>query len=157
MKRAVNPSCRTSSAPPSNGTRFGLSLRGGVGIAGIVSGLLIVLIGAQTACASVDVRVSGTPQQFDVVPGEPIRLQLTVRADSAIAFRLHIPQTPLLKLRTIEKSPVRRTAEGLIYQRVVIWQGLEPGTVELTDLSIETAEKKLLFPQVTINVRNPSP
>jgi hypothetical protein len=95
---------------------------------------------------------------FEVVPGEPIRLRLTVYADAAIPLRWHIPDDRLLKLRAIEKSPVRRTREGVVvYQRVVVWQGLEPGTVTIKTLSVETKGRKLSFPIVSITIRDPVP
>ena len=61
-----------------------------------------------------------------------MRLELTVRADSAASIRLHVPGDPLLKLRALEKLPVRRTPEGVIvHKRVVLWQALEPGLVKI--------------------------
>ncbi len=65
---------------------------------------------------------------------------------------------PLLKLRAIEKLPVRRTRDGVIvHKRVVVWQALEPGTVKIKTLSVETKGQKLLFPEITITVRDPGP
>jgi hypothetical protein len=53
---------------------------------------------------------------------------------------------------------VRRTGEGLIvHQRVVVWQALEPGTVTMDDISIETQGRKRRFPEVTILVSDPGP
>jgi len=87
-----------------------------------------------------------------------MRLQLTIQTDSAAPFRLHVPNEPLLKLRAIEKLPVRRTREGVVvYQRVIVWQGLEPGTVKIKTLSVQTKEQKLRFPEITITVRDPNP
>ena len=105
-----------------------------------------------------NVRLRRTPRTFRVVPGEPMRLELTVRADTAAPIRLFVPGDPRLKLRALEKLPVRRTREGVIvHRRVVIWQGLEPGTVKIKTLSIETRGQKLLLPEVTITVRDPGP
>ena len=79
------------------------------------------------------------PHTFRVVPGEPVRLELTVEADSAAPIRMHIPADPLLVLRAVEKLPIERTKAGVIvHKRVVIWQSLEPGTVKMNDISIET-------------------
>ncbi len=122
-----------------------------------VLALLFFLL-ALTAMAEDSVRLTCTPQTFQVVPGEPMRLQLTVQAESSMALRLHVPPEPLLKLRAIEKLPVRRTREGVVvYKRVVIWQGLEPGTVKIKTLSVETKTQKWLFPEVSITVRDPVP
>jgi hypothetical protein len=86
-----------------------------------------------------------------------MRLELTVEAESAIPFRVRVPDEPLLKLRAIEKLPVRRTREGVIvYRRIIVWQGLEPGRVKIGTLSVETKDRKLLFPEVTITVRDPN-
>ena len=104
------------------------------------------------------VRPECTPRTFRVVPGEPMRLELTVRADSAASIRLHVPGHPSLKLRAFEKLPVRRTPEGVIvHKRVVVWQALEPGLVKIDKLSVETRGRRLLFPEITIAVRDPGP
>jgi len=110
------------------------------------------------ATAAENLRLTCAPRTFQVVPGEPVRLQLTVQADSAVPFRWHVPREPLLKLRAIEKLPVRLTAEGVVvYERVVVWQGLEPGTVKIENLSVETKGQKRRFPEVTIHIRDPGP
>ena len=81
-----------------------------------------------------------------------------MRSDSAASIRLHVPGDPSLKLRAIEKLPVRRTPKGIILQqRVVIWQALEPGVVKVDQLSIEARGQKLRFPEVTIIVRDTRP
>jgi hypothetical protein len=110
------------------------------------------------AVAQEHVHLSCTPRTFCVVPGEPVRLELTVEADSAAAVRLHVPADPLLRLRAVEKLPVRRTAEGIVvHQRVVIWQALEPGTVKMNAISVETQGRKRRFPDITIFVSDPGP
>ena len=120
--------------------------------------LVLTAVFAPVAVAKERVRLECTPRTFRVVPGEPMRLELTVRADSAASLRLHVPGDPLLKLRALEKLPVRRTPEGvIIYKRVVVWQALEPGLVKIDKLSVETKGRKLLFPEVTITVRDPGP
>jgi hypothetical protein len=111
-----------------------------------------------TAMAEEHVRLTCAPRTFCVVPGEPVRLELTVEADSAAAVRLHVPADPLLQLRAVEKRPVRRTGEGIVvHQRVVIWQALEPGTVKMNAISVETQGRKRLFPEITITVSDPGP
>lgn len=120
--------------------------------------LLLLLAWTSAAMADEQVHLNCEPRTFRVVPGEPVRLQLTVKADSAAAVHLHIPADPLLRLRAVEKLPVRRTGEGLIvHQRVVVWQALEPGTVTMSDISIETQGRKRRFPEVTILVSDPGP
>jgi len=108
--------------------------------------------------AEESVRLECKPRTFQVLPGEPMRLEMTIRADSAASIRLHVPGHPSLKLRAVEKLPVRRTPEGVIvHQRVVVWQALEPGLLKIDELSVETKGQKLLFPEVTITVRDPGP
>jgi hypothetical protein len=92
------------------------------------------------------------------LPGEPIRAELTVQADSAAAIRMHVPADPRLRLRAVEKLPVQRIKDRLIvHKRVVIWQALEPGTVRMKAISVETQGRKLLFPEITITVSDPGP
>jgi len=115
-----------------------------------------MLLFAPATVAADNVRLQCTPRKFHVVPGEPMRLELTVRADSAASVRLHVPGNPSLKLRAVERLPVRRTADGVIvHRRVVVWQALEPGVVKIDTLSVETKGRKLLFPEVAITVRDP--
>jgi hypothetical protein len=118
----------------------------------------LVLLLATTARAEDGVRLTCTPQAFQAVPGEPLRLHLTVHAAAALRFRWLVPDDPRLQVRAIEKLPVQRTRQGLVvYQRVILWQGLEPGTVRIEALAIETRNRKLFFPEVNITVRDPGP
>jgi hypothetical protein len=110
------------------------------------------------AMADEPARLACTPRTFQVLPGEPIRVELTVEADSAAPVRIRIPADPLLTLRAVEKLPVERTPDGVIvHRRVVLWQALEPGTATLNALSVETQGRKLLFPQITVTARDPGP
>lgn len=120
--------------------------------------VLLLLSFAPASTAEENVRLSCTPRAFQVVPGEPVRVELTVEADSAAPVRLHLPAHPLLKLRAVEKHPVQQSAKGtIVHQRVVIWQALEPGQVKLEALSVETRGRMLVFPEITITVRDPGP
>jgi len=121
--------------------------------------VLALVVGLSSMVAAGEsVRLDCAPREFQVVPGEPMRLQLTVCPDSAVPLRWHVPGEPLLKLRAVEKLPVRRTRDGVVvYRRVVVWQGLEPGAVTLRTLSIETRQQKLVFPEVIIVIRDPAP
>ncbi|NLX98691.1 MAG: hypothetical protein GXY83_21230 [Rhodopirellula sp.] len=120
--------------------------------------LLLSALFAPATAADDRVHLDCTPRTFQVVPGEPMRLELTVQANSAVTIRLHVPDDPRLKVRAIEKLPVQLTREGVVVQRrVVVWQALEPGTFKLKNLSVETSGQKLLLPEVTITVRDPGP
>ncbi len=136
---------------------FFLHLGRSITIAGFLQLALFFVI-APATMAEENVRLQCTPRAFQVVPGEPMRLELTVRSESAVPIRLHVPRHPLLKLRALEKLPVQRTRDGVIvHKRALVWQALEPGIVKIKTLSIETKEKKLLFPEVIITVRDPGP
>ena len=118
--------------------------------------LVLTAIFTPATAAQERVRLECTPRTFRVVPGTPMRLELTVLVRSAVRVRLHVPGNSSLKLRAVEKLPVRRTPQGVIvYKRVVVWQALEPGFVKIDQLSIETKGRTLLFPEVTITVRDP--
>ena len=124
----------------------------------VLLALTLAFVPATTAMASDAVRLQCSPRRFQVVPGEPIRLEMSVRAENAAPIRLHVPDDPLLMLRAIEKLPMQQTQEGVIvHQRVVIWQALEPGLVKMKSLSVETKGRKLLFPEITITIRDPGP
>jgi len=122
---------------------------------GLVALLLLI---ASTASAQETVRLACSPRTFEVVPGEPVRVELTVETDSAAPIRLHVPADPLLRLRAVEKQPLRRTKEGtILHKRVVLWQALEPGSVRIDAISVETRGKQFRFPAITITVRDPGP
>lgn len=133
-------------------------LRGGIASAAAFVVLLLPLVIASASTAQENVRLACEPRAAEAVPGEPVRFELTVEADSAAPVRIHIPADPLLMLRAVEKRPVQRTQEGkILHKRVAIWQGLEPGTVKMNAISIETQGRKFLFPEITITVRDPGP
>ncbi len=135
--------------------RFYLS---GLGTAVLLVMLPLLLLYTPAAMAQENVRLACAPCTFQVIPGEPMRLELTVEADSAAAVRLHIPADPLLVLRAVEKLPVQRTNEGVIvHRRVVVWQALEPGTVKMNAISVETQGRKQRFPEISITVSDPGP
>jgi hypothetical protein len=120
--------------------------------------LLLLLWRAPVTMAQEHLRLACAPRAFHVVPGEPVRLELTVLAGTAASLRLHVPADPLLVLRAVEKLPVRRTGEGVIvHRRVVLWQALEPGTVRMDALWVETRGRRHEFPAITITVRDPGP
>jgi len=120
--------------------------------------LPLLLLFAPAAMAQENVRLACAPHTFQVVPGQPMRLELTVHADTAAPVRLHIPADPLLVLRAVEKLPVQRTNEGVIvHRRVVVWQALEPGTVKMNAVSVETQGQKRRFPEISITVSDPGP
>ena len=78
--------------------------------------------------------------------------------DSAAPIRLHVPRDPSLKLRALERLPVRRSPDGVIvHKRVVVWQALEPGAIKINGLSVETNGRRTHFPEITITVRDPGP
>lgn len=170
MKRVVRRCCRVDVALRSNQQFAGFGRGAATGClswalrprlhAAVPLGPLfaLLLVFVPMSMADDSIGLDCTPRAFKVVPGEPIRLQLTVHADSAVPVRWHIPDDSLLKLRAIEKLPVRRTREGVVvYQRVVVWQGLEPGAVTINTLSVKTKGQKLPFPSVSIAIRDPVP
>jgi ribosomal protein L11 len=115
-----------------------------------------LLLFAPAAPAQENIRLACTPRTFQVVPGEPVRVEVTVEADSAAPIRMHIPADALLVLRAVEKLPLERTTTGVIvHKRVVIWQAIEPGTVKMNALSVETQGRRLPLPEITITVRDP--
>lgn len=87
------------------------------------------------------------------VSGEPLQVTLTVESRSADPVTLHIPEIPFLTLRAVEKIPLRLSgAKTVVQKRIVIWQGLEAGTVTLENLCAEIAGKRRLFPPLKITV-----
>lgn len=119
-------------------------------------GLLLVLAVALTADGQRADEPSRVPREVEVLPGEPIRVLVSARSNSAANIRFHIPPHASLKLRALEKLPVQRSAEGgVVYRRMIVWQALEPGVFKINGLSVETKGRKLPFPVVVVNVRDP--
>lgn len=120
--------------------------------------LLLLLLFAPATMAQEKIRLACEPRTFHVVPGEAVRVELTIEADAAAPVRLHLPAERLLVLRAVEKLPVGRSPAGaIVHKRVVIWQALEPGVVKMNAVEAETQGRKLLFPEIAITVRDPGP
>lgn len=76
------------------------------------------------------------PRELRGLPGEPLQIELTIETDHVTPIQLRIPVVSNLVLRTVEKIPIRRTDEGrYIQKRIVIWQGVEAGSITLTNLT----------------------
>ncbi len=151
MKQVVRPLCSVRKlARTWRGTRRAAANA-------TVAVLLLMCFGAAAARAGDRRELQCTPQSLQGLPGEPIRVRLTVALPAAKTIDWRIPAHPLLKVRAVEKLPVRRTRQGsVIYERVVLWQGLEPGTVRLKNLAIQIDRQKLTFPAITITIRDPA-
>lgn len=77
------------------------------------------------------------PRELHGLPGEPLQVELTIETDHVTPIQLRIPAVSNLVLRTVEKIPIRRTDDGCyIQKRIVIWQGIEAGSVTLTNLTV---------------------
>lgn len=121
-----------------------------------VSLLLLLLVRTSATSAGETVRLSLQPRAVQVLPGEPVRVELTVQADSAAPVRLQVPADPRLMLRAVEKLPVQQTDEGVIvHRRVIVWQALEPGVIRAQTITLEAGGRKLRFPAMTITVSDP--
>jgi len=131
-------------------------LRSSIRIERAAAWLFLLSWFAPPATARENVRLSVEPRSVQALPGEPVRLELTILADSAAEVRLHVPADPRLLLRAVERRPVQRTQAGVIvHRRAIIWQALAPGVIEMDAVSVQTRGRKLLFPQITITVSDP--
>ena len=119
---------------------------------------LCLLIQVIPVCGSEPPVLTCEPQTLHGVPGEPLQVRLSVESQSADPVTLHIPDVPLLALRAVEKIPLHLSKENsIIQERLVIWQGLEPGTVTITQLSAEIAGKQFPFPPLEITIESVPP
>ncbi len=93
------------------------------------------------------------PQTLRGVPGEPLRLTITIKTDRAHPIQLRVPALSNLLLRTTEKIPIQRTKTGgYIQKRVIIWQGISSGSIALTNLTIIAEGREVLCPDIIITV-----
>lgn len=92
---------------------------------------------AGTVLAGEPIVLKCDPQVLRGLPGEPLRVELTVETERATAIQLRIPAVSNLVLRTVEKVPIQLTADGrFVQKRIIIWQGLEAGSTTLTNLTV---------------------
>lgn len=98
--------------------------------------LIICALCAGSALAGESV-LTVEPRELRGIPGEPLQLKLTVETDHAVPIQLHIPPVSNLVLRSVEKVPIRRTEKGrYVQKRIVIWQGIEAGSMQLSGLTV---------------------
>lgn len=98
-------------------------------------------------------RLAVTPQELSGIPGQPLRVELTVETDRAEPVQLKIPAVSNLVLRAVEKVPIQRTKAGTYVQkRIVIWQGVEAGSATVTNLTAVFQTLENVFPNIGITV-----
>lgn len=99
-----------------------------------------------------------TPRELHGIPGEPLKLEVTVETDRVLPVQIRIPSVTNLVLRMVEKIPIQRTENGrYIQKRIIIWQGIEAGSTSLTNLAVHTETDILYFPAVEIAVGDVTP
>lgn len=102
--------------------------------------------------------ITCSPQELRGVPGEPLQLEITIETDRALPAKLGIPHIDNLYLRTVETVPIQRTEDGCYVQkRIVIWQGLESGSIGLTNLAIRFQESDQYVPEIKITIDDVKP
>jgi hypothetical protein len=98
-------------------------------------------------------RLAVTPQELSGIPGQPLRAELTIETDSADPVQLKIPAISNLVLRAVEKIPIQRTKAGTFVQkRIIIWQGVEAGSITVTNLTAVFQGLERFFPNLGITV-----
>ena len=103
-------------------------------------------------------KITCEPAELSGVPGEPLQLELAVETDHAVPMQLRIPAVSNLVLRTVEKIPIHRMPDGrFIQKRIVIWQGVEAGSVTLSNLMIQAGSETQLLPAIEITINKVVP
>jgi hypothetical protein len=103
-------------------------------------------------------KLTCTPQTLRGIPGEPLKVELTVETDRVQPIQLMVPPASNLALRTVEKIPIQRTSEGrYIQKRIVIWQGIEAGSTSLTNLAVQAGSETYNFPTLGITIDTVQP
>jgi len=94
-------------------------------------------------CLADEPTIICEPRELRGMPGEPLRLMLTIETDRITPFRVRIPAVRNLFLRAVEKIPVQRNDKGrYLQQRVILWQGIESGQSSITNLVVEFQSSK---------------
>lgn len=111
-----------------------------------------MFIFATTALAGEPV-LTASPRELRGLPGEPLRVELTVVTPDAQPVRLSVPSASNLVVRTVERIPVQRTSDGRFVQKyTVLWQGTASGSITLTNLTAVFRDKKAVFPAIGITI-----
>lgn len=119
--------------------------------------LLFCILSAATLAAGETV-LTVEPQTLSGIPGEPLRVELTVETGHAAPVQVRIPSVSNLVLRTVEKIPIQRTKTGAYVQkRIIIWQGTEAGTVTLTNMTAVFQGLEETFPNLGITINPVEP
>lgn len=112
----------------------------------------VILSFAATALAGEPV-LTASPRELRGLPGEPLRVELTVVTPDAQPMHLSVPATSNLVVRTVEKNPIQRTADGRFVQKyTVFWQGTASGRITLTNLTAVFRDKNAVFPTIGITI-----
>jgi len=116
----------------------------------LVSILLVLETGTALA---VGPALTVMPRELRGLPGEPLCAALTVITSDARPVDIRIPDVSNLVVRAVEKIPIQRTADGLFVQGYrIIWQGLNSGSVTVTNLTAVFQETRQTFPSLKITV-----
>jgi hypothetical protein len=119
----------------------------GVVVAGLALGIGITAVAGGTA------RISATPRTVTGVPGEPLRVTVTVETERVEPLQLRLPVVSNLVLRAVERIPVQRTRAGrYIQRRVILWQGVASGETTLTNLMAEVGATTNRLPPIAVTI-----
>ena len=114
---------------------------------------IIFLSLAATSVLAGEPKITCEPRELRGVPGEPLQVELTVETDRAAPIHLRSPSISNLVLRTVEKIPSQSTPDGrYVQKRIIIWQGLEAGSITLTNLTAVSQGSEEKFPDIGITI-----
>jgi len=124
----------------------------------IMSKKITVLTVLLALAAAAQVKLTMEPCTLSGMPGEALRIELTLESEGAQSVVLRVPQASNLVLRAVEKYPVARTREGrFVYKRRLLLQGVEAGVTVMTNLLFEVGGEAHCFAPLTIEVRKVTP
>jgi hypothetical protein len=108
---------------------------------------------APLVVARESVRLTCEPRLLSGVPGEPLVVELTAMSDRAVPMNLHIPAVSNLVLCTVERVPIQRAEDGrYVQKRIVLWQGIEAGSSQVTNLCADMAGSTNRFPSIDVTI-----
>ncbi|MDD2601291.1 MAG: hypothetical protein PHO37_19070 [Kiritimatiellae bacterium] len=117
--------------------------------------ILITLLAIGTFAG---VELALEPRSLSGVPGEVLRVELTVEAERAENALLRVPHTSNLVLRAIESYPVERNRHGrFVQKKALLFQGVEAGSCVMTNLLVEINGTLHPMPPLVIEVRAVKP
>jgi len=116
----------------------------------VLGGVLFLMV---HLCACAEIKLGVFPMESSGLPGELHKVKLRITMDRPHAFTLRIPHCSNLVLRAVERYPLERDSSGIYIQcRDVLFQGVTPGEIRITNIVAECDSTVYCFPALKLKI-----